>query len=279
MKILVSGSTGFIGKRLVKRLTDDGHIVRTIVRPCPKIDALISFMQKEKFDGVIHLASLYLARHKPGDIENLVDSNILLGTKLLEASVKSQTPWFINTSSAVAQHYKNKDYSPINLYAAAKQAFEDIAKYYIQISDINFVTLELFETFGPKDTRPKIFNLLSKASKTGETINLSPEKKILDINYIDNVTDAYAHVVELLSKNNGKSLCGKKFMVSSNQRLTLRELVSVFERTTKTKLNVNWSNKKYNFLEIMSPWKKGKKIPGWKAKISLEDGLRMCLKD
>ena len=100
----------------------------------------------------------------------------------------------------MAQHYKNKEYSPINLYAATKQAFEDITKYYVRVSNLNFVTLELFETFGPKDTRSKIFNLLSKRTKQEKSIKLSPEKKILDMNYIDDVTDAYAHIVNCLQK-------------------------------------------------------------------------------
>ena len=81
MKILISGSTGFIGKNLVKKLTAQGHEIQSMVRPCPKIEVLISFMQKEKFDGVIHLASLYLAKHTPEDIENLDRFKYYLGDK------------------------------------------------------------------------------------------------------------------------------------------------------------------------------------------------------
>ena len=273
MKILVSGATGFVGKHLVKKLIDEGHSVETIVRPCPKIDVLISFMQKEKFDGVIHLASLYVAQHKSEDIENLIDSNILLGTKLLEASVKSQTPWFINTSSAGAQHFENKEYSPINLYGATKQAFEDIGAYYGEVFGLDFATIELFETFGPNDTRPKILNLLIKTSKTGESLSLSPAKKILDMSYIDNVIDGYLRMMDLLSKDKNKKLNGKKFAISGEKK-NLKELVRVLEKISKTKLNVNLSDEKYNPLDVMIPWKKGKKIPGWKPRISLEEGIK-----
>src|SRR3989344_6162676 len=165
MKLLVSGATGFIGKHLVKRLTKDGYNLFSIVRPSSKsetmekvtpyifdgnIDQLTFFMKKNHFAGVIHLASLFLAQHKSGDIKELINSNVLFATSLLEASVKSNIPWFINTGT-FWQHYQNKEYSPVNLYAATKQAFENIARYYIETSEINFVTIKLCDTFGPED--------------------------------------------------------------------------------------------------------------------------------
>jgi CDP-paratose synthetase len=170
MKILISGSTGFIGKHLVKRLLSKKYDIYAIVRNTKDsnllgkeksfifsgdTEKLVSFMQKEKFDGVIHLASLFLASHKADDIKDLINSNVFLGTAILEASVKSNVKWFLNTGT-FWQHYNNKDYSPVNLYAATKQAFEDIAKYYTETSKINFATIKLSDTFGENDTRPKI---------------------------------------------------------------------------------------------------------------------------
>jgi nucleoside-diphosphate-sugar epimerase len=155
MKILLSGATGFVGRHLVKKLQEDGYDLTLLVRSktttrqseVKKIhyytydnDAalLCSFMQQEKFDGVIHLASLFLAQHKDEDIKNLIESNVTLGTSLLEAATKSNVAWFINTGT-FWQHYQNKKYSPVNLYAATKQAFEDIARYYLETTPINFV--------------------------------------------------------------------------------------------------------------------------------------------
>lgn len=273
MKILISGATGFIGKHLVRRLVEENHIVHTIVRPCPEINSLIASMEKEKFDGIIHLASFFLAKHESKDIESLIDSNITLGTKLLEAATRSRVSWFINTGT-FWQHYKNKNYNPVNLYAATKQAFEDVAKYYIETSNLNFVTLELSDTFGPEDTRPKIFNLWLKASKNKETLDMSPGKQTLDINYIDDVVGGYMQMIGLLSRDKKRSLRGKKFSLNSTKRYTLRELASVFEKVTKTKLNINWGKKEYRPREVMVPWNKGVKIPGWKPKISIEKGIR-----
>ena len=295
MKLIISGTTGFIGKHLTKRLIKDGHNIYAIVRPSTNlkfikkekikfyvfdgdINNLISFMQKENFDGIIHLASLFLAPHKPKNIKELINSNVLFAASLLEASAKSEIPWFINTGT-FWQHYRNKKYSPVNLYSATKQAFEDIARYYIETSDINFITIKLNDTFGPEDTRAKIFNLWVKISKTKETLDMSPGKQIMDINYIDNIVDGYAQMINLLSNDKTNKLTGKSFAIKSNPRISLRKLASVFEQATQTKLNINWGKKEYRPREVMIPWKKGKSIPGWKPKISIEEGIKKTFND
>lgn len=292
MKLLISGTTGFIGAHLVTRLLKEKHTIFSIIRPSTKkeslpkkiktyvfdnnIENLTAFMKKEKFDGVIHLASLFLAQHTPGDIKNLIDSNVFFGTALLEAATKSNTSWFINTGT-FWQHYKNKAYSPVNLYAASKQAFESLAQYYVETTPINFVTIKLSDTFGKDDTRPKIFNLLSKLRTTGETLLMSPGKQILDISYIENITDGYMRMITLLSGKEATSLRGKSFAISAKKRLTLQQLVKVFEKVTQSKLSITWGGRAYRDREVMVPWNKGAPIPGHKQKYSLENGIREIL--
>jgi nucleoside-diphosphate-sugar epimerase len=292
MKLLISGATGFIGAHLITRLQKEKHTIFIVVRPSTKqetlpkkiktyvfdndIENLTTFMQKEKFDGVIHLASLFLAQHTSEDIKNLIDSNVFFGAALLQAATKSNTPWFINTGT-FWQHYKNKAYSPVNLYAASKQAFESLAQYYVETTTINFVTIKLSDTFGKNDTRPKIFNLLTKLRTTGETLLMSPGKQVLDISYIENVIDGYMRMITLLSGKDGASLRGKSFAISAKKKLTLQQLVKVFEKVTKSKLSISWGGRPYRDREVMVPWNKGTPIPGHKQTYSLEDGIREIL--
>lgn len=288
MKLLISGATGFIGKHLVKRLLDEGHTIHIIVPPRENhitiekvtsyvsdgnIDNLISFFQKNRFDGIVHLASLFLAQHKTEDIQGLISSNVLFGTSLLEAAVKSGVPWFLNTGT-FWQHFQNSPYSPVNLYAATKQAFEDMARYYYETSDLDFVTLKLCDTFGPNDTRKKIFSLWVQIGKTGETLDMSAGDQVIDISYIDNIIDGYVRLIELLANDKAKKLKGRSFALKSNERMSLKDLAKLFEKVTNTKLNVNWGKRPYRSREVMVPWETGETIPGWKQKISLTDAIK-----
>ena len=81
-------------------------------------------------EGIIHLASLYLASHRPDQVADLVNANILLGTSLLEAAKLAGVRWFLNTGT-IWQNYQSPEcsdeYHPVNLYAATKQAFITMA--------------------------------------------------------------------------------------------------------------------------------------------------------
>ena len=292
MKLLISGATGFIGKHLTEKLLQDNNTLCVIVRPGTKkeyinpkislfvfnnnINELTEFMKLEKFDGVIHLASLFLAQHKSEQIGELLTSNITFSTELLEASVASGTPWFINTGT-FWQHYNNKKYSPANLYAATKQAFETIAQYYVETSPITFVTIQLSDTFGANDTRAKVFNLWEKASTSGETLDMSPGEQLIDINNVDNIVSGFIHMTKLLSSKKIKKMSGKSFVISSNKIISLKKLAKLFEKIRNTKLNINWGGREYRNREVMIPWNKGEVIPGWKPPITLEEGIRKTL--
>lgn len=294
MKILITGATGFIGSYLTKKILQDNNVLHAIVRRSSKksnLDnrikifefdnntvELTSYMNREKFEGVIHLASLFLSSHKSEDVTNLINSNILFPTVLLEACVENDVKWFINTGT-FTQHYKNKRYSPVNLYSATKQAFEDVAKYYIETSNINFVTIKLFDTFGAGDRRPKIFSLWSKMAKTKDVLDMSPGEQIIDINYVENVADGYMRMAKLLSSNSGIQFKGKTFTLSSGERHTLRQLAKIFEKATNEKLNINWGKRAYRDREVMVPWEKGNNVPGWKPKISLIKAIKKTVKD
>lgn len=289
MKIFITGATGFIGKHLVKKLISEGHLVTINLRKGKKspfgdnvgtyyigvqnIEDDIQFFKKESFDGIIHLASLYITNHKPYDINNLIDSNVKFGTYVLECAAQANIPWFLNTGT-FWQHYQNKDYSPVNLYAATKQAFEDIARYYIETDQIYFCTIKLSDTFGPNDTRPKIFNLWKQVALTGETLDMSPGNQLIDILYIDDVVSAYSILADKLQNDKHEIVNGSVFAVSAQKRYSLKELSKIFESSTGFKLNINWGARPYREREVMIPWDKGKYISGWVPKFDLKHAIK-----
>jgi Nucleoside-diphosphate-sugar epimerases len=295
MKILITGVTGFIGNNLLKRMlarhTDVGAIIRNEYRRYElerqgvhclldegSHEELVKFIRKERFDGIVHLASCFVRDHKPGEINDLINSNIMFPARIIEAGTECCIPWFINTGT-FWQHFDNRDYLPVNLYAATKQAFEDIARFYYQQRGVDFVTIKLNDTYGPGDTRPKIFNLWKKVMGSGEKLGMSPGGQLIDIVFIDDVIDAYVQLMELLEKDSDRKLCGKTFAVSSGKAISLRELAVHFESVSGRKLPIAWGEKPYRSSEVMVPWNKGECVPGWKAKVSLEKGIKILLEE
>lgn len=293
MKILVTGATGFIGKNLVTKLICNGYEIVAIVRENSDtsdidkevkvypyngdVNALIELFNKERFDGVIHLASHFLASHNPNDISSLIVSNIQFGTQLLEASKSSDVTWFINTGT-FWQNYENENHNPVNLYAATKEAFEDIAKFYTQISNLIFTTIKLNDTFGPKDPRAKVFNLWIKIANSGEKLSMSAGDQIIDISYIDDVISAYSQLVDLL-KEDAAQYRDKTYVVTNQERPGLKDLAKIFESATDTKLHIDWGGREYRDREVMSPYSLGEVVPGWEQQYTLEEAIRKTVKE
>lgn len=286
---IITGATGFIGSRLSKKLIEQGHTVNIISRKSSKynnlidikdkinifeydgnINKLIEYFRKLKVDIVIHLSSLFISENKPEDVDGLIDSNIKFGTQVLEAMKHSKCKNIINTSTSW-QHYNNENYNPVCLYAATKEAFENIIKFYHESYGIKCITLELFDTYGQNDNRPKILNLFKEYSEDGIELNMSKGDQVLDLLYIDDVIDAYLNAIDLVNKS---ETIFEKYSLESKNRVKLKELVSIYENITKNSITVNWGKRPYRDREVMIPWSNGKKLPGWEAKVSLEDGIK-----
>lgn len=285
---LVTGSTGFVGGHLVRRLVRDGwqvHVVSRAGSHLPETpefsrvvnhvhdgstEGLVHCVAQAKPDVVFHLASLFLAQHATKDIESLIQSNVLFGNQLLEAMKVTGVRCLINTGTSW-QHYNNEDYNPVCLYAATKQALEAILEYYVQTCDIKAITLKLFDTYGPDDHRPKLFNLLKKAATTGESLNMSAGEQLIDLVHIDDVIEAYVIAAQRLL--DGQVSQHERYAVSSGHPLPLKELVQLYVGVTEQAIAVNWGARPYRYREVMNPWTKGGALPRWRVSIDLIDGL------
>lgn len=292
MKIFVTGSTGFIGKHLVRKLIEENHNVTVNLHGNKNslfdnkvnkyrlneddIRSDINFFKAQAFNGIIHLASLYLTNHKSEEAVKLIDSNIRFSTHVLECACNAGVPWFINTGT-FWQHYQNKDYSPVNLYAATKQAFESIAQYFAETNQIKFCTIKICDSYGPEDTRTKIFSLWKRIVKTGEKLNMSPGDQLIDITHVYDIVSAFYLLAQHLQNNTTEIKNGDVFAVMAQKRYTLKELAKIFEQTTGKLLNINWGGLSYKERELMVPWNNGKVIPGWSQKFTLEDGIKSLI--
>ncbi|MGV8120903.1 MAG: NAD-dependent epimerase/dehydratase family protein [Candidatus Xenobiia bacterium LiM19] len=291
--ILITGGTGFIGSALTRKLAERGYKISLLVRPSSDLDnikdsrdrikifvyedtieSLYSIVENSAADVIIHLAAFFTAEHKEHDIVPLLNSNILLGTFLLEAVRKFNIHFFVATSSH-HQHYNREQYNPVNLYAATKQAFETIAKYYLETCDLRMLTLELFGTYGPFDKRPKVMTLLKRISSSGEELKMSPGEQEIGLVYIDDVVKAYLRCLEIVTAmNKGEH---RKYVAAPRESLTLRQVVQIFEEASGKKLNIRWGEKTYREREMMKIWRGEPNILDDMDTIDMYEGIRKML--
>ena len=290
---LVTGGTGFTGSHLIRRLIADGWLVHAIVRPESNLRALencldqikvhphegttsnmVGILNIAKPDIVFNLAALTSAQHTVDNLVSLLECNIVFSTQLAEAMAENDINKIVNTGT-FWQHYENREYAPTCLYAATKQAFEAILQYYVDAKAFKAITLKLFDSYGPNDPRPKLFNLLKEASTSKKPLLMSPGEQLIDLVYIDDVIEAFILAANRLLEE--KVDGHERYAVSSGKPVKLKELVHLYEQVANVPIFIQWGGKPYREREVMLPWSQGVPLPSWKPKVSLLDGIKAAI--
>lgn len=297
LRALLSGATGFIGSRLAAALVQAGWEVHAMIRAesdiakvapylsgaaCFRSDSsytsVKSIVEQSNPDVVFHLATHFLPEHTAGDISVLIQSNIEYGTHLMQSLEETNHAPLINTGTSW-QYYHGEDYNPTCLYAATKQAFEDILKYYVSAKGQKATTLVLLDTYGPGDPRKKLFFHLKRAVAEKAMLPMSGGGQKLDLVYIDDVVSAYMVAAHHLL-NDYEIVGGMAFRISSGHLWSLKEVVRMYEEALGLPIPVLWGARPYREREVMVPWTGGMSLPGWAPQVALPEGLmRMARED
>lgn len=275
-KILLSGSTGFVGSAILDKLSENFEIYclnRKKIKPSKKYkniyfksyDDLNSKLKKIKVDTVIHCATHYTKYHKFNDIRKLSESNILFGNIILENLIIMRVNNFINFST-VWENYDGIKDNYFNLYAVYKKSFSNLLKYYEKRSpNIKFYNLFISDTFGETDKRLKIINVLKKNYKDNLITKIISSKLYLNLLNIKDIINSLSIVL--------KNRPGSYNLVNSNY-YSITQIINTINKKNKKKIKVKWSSNK----KIKERIFKNKRLIGWAPKNSTIDDIVNVIK-
>ena len=222
-------------------------------------------------DIVFHLAGRYVRDHQAGQVETLLRDNVAFGTQLLEALSRCGGGRFVNTSSYF-QYDEAGRYAPVNLYAAAKQAFADILSFYAAAGTVRAATLVLYDTYGKGDWRPRLMAAIHDAQRSGKAVSLPATDAAHDFVYVDDVADAYVRVAGVLERQ-PEGADSNVFAVRAEKPTTISEIIRVFEEVGKAPVPQAWGAYPAPAARPATPWR-GPFVPGWQPQVSLRDGIQ-----
>lgn len=227
MRFLVTGSAGFIGFHLCRRLLNEGHQVVGIDNFSDYYDVSLKFARTEILethhnsfkverlnledqphlsrvweeaapDVVIHLAAQAGVRYSIDHPEAYISSNLVGTFNVLEVARRLQPKHLLaaSTSSAYGANVEmpfretDKAVHPLTLYAATKSATELMGHSYSHLFGVPTTFFRFFTVYGPWGRPDMALFKFTKAIIAGEAIEVYGEGNMSrDFTYVDDLVE------------------------------------------------------------------------------------------
>lgn len=280
-KLLITGSSGFVGNLFLKSALKNGYHVVDVLREknrknkdlnqlrkvYPKLYKSIFYkkykdinnkLKNKKFDSFINFATLYKNSHLNNEIQNFIDSNVVFPSIILD-TIAIKVKKIINLGTMM-QHVDGKNYIPQNFYASTKSAFEMICNYFIKRNEyMKFYNLKFYESFSELDKRKKLIPTLYKNFKKNKVTKIITRN--LELNVIH--TDDLIKSIYFLLKRNIQS---GNYCLKSDKNIKINQLIKSINSKSPKSLKVKFLGNK-----SIKPNKSFlKTLPKWKADITIQ---------
>ena len=239
MKVLVTGSAGFIGSALTLRLLERGDNVVGVdnhndyydpslkeARLARHIDhsnyehfkidiengeSMGQLFNANSFNGVVHLAAQAGVRYSIENPSAYINTNLVGFGNILEGCRHSNVSHLVYASSSSVYGantkipfsiHDNIDH-PLSLYAASKKANELMAHTYSHLYNMPTTGLRFFTVYGPWGRPDMALFKFTKAILEGEKIKVfNFGKHRRDFTYVDDIVEGVIRVLDQPAQSN-----------------------------------------------------------------------------
>lgn len=236
--VLITGGTGFIGRQLCAFLKECGYQVSILGRQSETSDdtspifdgvgryaydgSLLSIddcLSQVRPDCIFHLATLYIRKHQPTDVSDLIQANVLFPALLMESMSRNDVNRVVMAGS-YWQFEDGHEYSPTNLYASTKQSAEAVACYYAAKKNLDIRILYISDTYGPTDPRDKLIANIYRSLAEGKPVEIRSPLATIDLVHVNDVVKALLKCATLPT---GKL---QRWRIQSNSTVMIADLIT-----------------------------------------------------
>jgi nucleoside-diphosphate-sugar epimerase len=293
-RILITGSTGFIGSHLLRSLKGTASLTAAFYGDPPVITnkgvnwkelditdstAVKKLIVKEQPQIVFHLGALLGAERSYEFTEKALVTNTLgthnllsvLGThcKYLEKVVLLGTSEEYGNSKDIP-FTEDHPVHPVSPYSVSKAAATQLAILYHELFQLPLVILRPFILYGPGQSPKMMIPELIKYGIENKDFPMTKGEQTRDFLYIDDF------IKSLLSAALSSDAVGEIINICSGTEKSIIDVAELVHRLMKAKMKLLVGACPYRDNEVWRLFgnnEKAKLLLGWQPEISLEEGL------
>jgi len=281
-RILVTGSSGFIGQKLVSALQKNGHHLAVLFySPKPsnsknvlEISVHNHNWEKEVLDFlpefIFHLAGKSNYPNSFEEKEELWAANVLFGNKLLDVILKVPNVTFVNFNTSLA--YKGSEIFPYTYYALTKSCFYQTLAFVASQKQLSVFNLILYNVYGKGDTTKRALNYILDSLEQKEFVAMSLGEQLLDFVHVDDVVCLCLQLIDEKPTNTLEDI-----YVGTGKGTALKDAAQLIEILSNKKTAIDFGGIPYRMEEKMENIAPIANNRFWKASIVIEDGFLTLL--
>jgi len=277
MKILITGSRGFIGNALRKRLLREGHDVKEFDAWTGNnlLDIKQLRMATKGVKVVYHLAA-------EADLNNakkftLPAMNVNVAGTYYLAQACSENGCLLNYISTCCVYGNQETHptteanapSPTEIYAYSKLAGENCIKGYALTTGLKYNILRIATVYGPGMRSALAIKIFFDRALKNEQLHIHGNGlQTRTMTYIDDIVDGLVAVL-------AKDVVGETINITTEEEVMIHDIAKRIISITSSKSSMIYVNDRPGqIIKEAFDTIKAKQMLGWSAKVTLNDGLK-----
>jgi nucleoside-diphosphate-sugar epimerase len=301
LRVLVTGTTGFIASHLAPRLVDQGHEVygleryvtgryvlgqgrevKTVFADLKSYFSVKQIIHEVQPDVIVHLAALSPVAYSYDHPHEIIETNLVGTVNLAEACLR-EVPHFMQfLFASTSETYGNgptpkteeTSQNPNSPYAVSKLACEKYLLYMRDAYGFPVTILRNFNTYGRKDNTHFVVERAIVQMLQGKNITLGDPTPVRDFMYVEDHVNSY---ITCLDNEDAK---GEVFNFCTGKGISIKHLAELVSKLTDFDSEILWNSipaRPLDIKELVGDYSKAKRLLGWEPKFRLEEGLRLSV--